>query len=174
MNKPLMSIRRTASASLWPQDDLQHFWQARPCCGGREKSALLHFSGFHLCRVGVTASNILKACEIYPPLGDFQMSEHQAISMAPILRGGGNSGANILISHSPPKVCSRRNPLFPFAVKSVSSASLPSWGLCLHIIDSSQNPSAARQTPTVPQTTRTHTCGGLVTRQISKISPAAK
>lgn len=40
INEPLMSIRRTTSASLWPEDDLQHFWQAPPCCGGREKSAL--------------------------------------------------------------------------------------------------------------------------------------
>lgn len=171
MNNPLMGIRRGASASLWPEDDLQHFWRARPCCGGRDKSALLHFSGFHLCRVGVTASNILKACAICPPLGDFQMSAHQAISMAPDIKRRGKLGCKHINKPLSRKVC---NPLFPFAVKSVSSASLPSWGLCLHIIDSSQNPSAARQTPTAPQTTHAHTCSGLVTRQLSKISLAAK
>lgn len=31
-----------------------------PCYGRREKSALLRFNGFHLYRVGVTTSNILK------------------------------------------------------------------------------------------------------------------
>lgn len=126
--QPLMSIRRTASASLWPEDDLQHFWQSQPCCGGREKSALLHFSGFHLCRVGVTASNVLKAFVICPPLGNFQMSEHQAINMALILRKGRKLGCKHINKPLSPKVCDRCNPLFPSAVKSVSSASLAILG----------------------------------------------
>lgn len=103
----VMKIRGTDLAKAWRLlfDQRWHdiLLTSSPCCGGREKLALLRFNVFHLYRVGVTTSNILvtKTCVICPPLGGFQMSEHQAISMAPTLRGGENLDTNIFINHSP-------------------------------------------------------------------------
>ncbi len=105
-----MKIRGTDLAKAWRLlfDQRWHdiLLTSSPCYGSRGKSALLRFNGFHLYRVGVTTSNIpeilaQKTCAICPPLGGFQMSEHQAISMAPTLRGGRNSDTNILINLSP-------------------------------------------------------------------------
>lgn len=101
-NSGQMKIRGTdlAEASpLWPEmawhtsDKLTMLWWEKT-------SSLLHFNGFHLYRVGVTASNTTKAFAICPPLVGFQMSGHQPISMAPTLGGGGNLDTNILIIHS--------------------------------------------------------------------------
>lgn len=152
-----------------------------PCCGGEEKSSLLHFNGSRLYRVGVTTSNILpmKACAICPLLGGFQMSEHQAINMAPTLRGGGNSDINLLISLSPCRPaagphCCRCNPLSALAEKI--------GFLCLSAISAtvsphnqliSKRPSSSADSHGATGRTHTHINGGSVT-QHNISSPLAK